>query len=375
MAFDYSSGVTPSSVTDSLGNVFSPVGNQLSTPGGALSRVYYAGKITGGADTVTITLSATSGYLEAYLSEYSGINSTTPVDVQAGASGNGSAVSSGNATTTVGGDIIYGFCIGDWACTAGSGFTARSTLDSNLVEDQLAGTASSYAATGSSSNGWTMQMVALQPISASGPPAVPALSLAPSALTFASQTVGTSSAAQIVALNNSGNAPLTLNIAITGSSPSDFSQTNNCGSSVAAGAACSISVTFTPAVSGSLAASLTFTDNAAGSPQSLTLSGTGAGPSVSLSPTGLSFGSQAVNTTSGVLTATLTNTGNAALSISGLALTGANPERLCAKQQLWDQRRRGRQLHDQRDLHAGCHWFRHRGGRVLRIMPAVARRR
>jgi len=325
VAFDYSSGVTPSSVTDSQGNVFSPVGNQLSTPGGTLSRVYYAGKITGGADAVTITLSTTSGYLEAYLSEYSGVNLTTPVDTQAGASGNAGAVSSGNATTSVAGDIIYGVCIGDWACTAGSGFTGRSTLNGNLVEDELAGTAGSYAAIGSATNGWTMQMVALQPISASGPAAVPAISLAPSALTFASLTVGTSSAAQIVTLNNSGNAALTLNIAITGSNPSDFSQTNNCGSSVAAGATCSISVTFTPAVSGSLAASLTFTDNAVGSPQYLTLSGTGAGASVSLSPTSLSFGNQSVSTPSGVLTATLTNGGNAALGLSSVALTGANP--------------------------------------------------
>jgi hypothetical protein len=325
VAFDYSSGVTPSSVTDSQGNVFSPVGTQLSTPGGALSRVYYAGNIAGGADTITITLSTTSSYLEAYLSEYSGVNSTTPVDAQAGASGNAGAVSSGSATTTAAGNIIYGLCIGDWACSAGSGFAARSTLNGNLVEDELAGTAGSYAATGSASNGWTMQMVALQPIAASGPPAAPSVSLSPSALTFASQTVGTSSGAQIVTLSNSGNAALTVNIALTGSNPSDFAQSNNCGASVAAGATCSISVTFTPVASGSLAAALTFTDSAPGSPQSLPLSGTGTAATVSFSPTSLSFGNQPVNTTSGTLTSTLTNTGNAALSISSLAVAGTNP--------------------------------------------------
>ena len=58
VAFDYDNSVTPSSVTDSQGNVFTAVGNQLTTPGGALSRVYYAKNIKGGADTVTVTLSA-----------------------------------------------------------------------------------------------------------------------------------------------------------------------------------------------------------------------------------------------------------------------------------------------------------------------------
>jgi hypothetical protein len=51
----------------------------------------------------------------------------------------------------------------DWACTVGSGFTARSTLNSNLIEDAQAGSSGSYAATASANNGWTMQMVALKP--------------------------------------------------------------------------------------------------------------------------------------------------------------------------------------------------------------------
>ena len=113
VAFDYDTNVTPSSVTDSQGNVFTPVGNQLSSPGGALSQVYYAKNIKGGADTVTVTLSANSSYIELYLTEYSGIDATNPIDAQAGASGSAGAVSSGNATTTAAGDIIYGYCVGD----------------------------------------------------------------------------------------------------------------------------------------------------------------------------------------------------------------------------------------------------------------------
>jgi hypothetical protein len=336
VAFDYDSNATPSSLTDSLGDVFTEVGSQLRSPGGALSRVYYAKNIKGGADTVTVTLSASSSYLELYLTEYSGINTTNPIDAEAGASGNAGAVSSGNATTTVAGDMIYGYCDGDGACTVGSGFSALSTLNSNLSEDKQAGGAGSYAATGSSNSGWTMQMVALKPGSASvpGPAPAPGASLSSTSLTFASQTVGATSSAQAVTLSNTGNAALSITgISITGANPSDFKETNGCGSSIAAGASCTITVTFTPVASGSLSATLTVTANAVGDP-SVGLTGTGTSaaggtggsstPSVTLSSTSLAFGSQPVDTTSSAQTVTLTNVGSAALSITSFAITGTN---------------------------------------------------
>jgi hypothetical protein len=163
VAFDYDTNATASSVTDSQGNVFTAVGNELTSPGGARCRVYYAKNIKGGADTVTVNLSANSSYIELYLTEYTGVDQTNPIDAQAGASGSAGSVSSGNALTTVAGDVIYGYCDSDGACAVGSGFTARSTFNSNLIEDKLAGNAGIYAATGSATNGWTMQMVALKP--------------------------------------------------------------------------------------------------------------------------------------------------------------------------------------------------------------------
>ena len=167
VGLDFTSSATFSSITDSQGNTFSEVGNQLISPGGIRTRVYYANNIKGGADTVTVNLSGTSSYIEVYLTEYSGVNQATPIDAQAGASGTAGAVSSGNATTTVAGDMIYGFCLGDSVCTVGSGFTSRSTFNGNLVEDMTAGNAGAYAATGSANSGWTMQMVALKPASSS----------------------------------------------------------------------------------------------------------------------------------------------------------------------------------------------------------------
>jgi len=148
--------------------------------------------------------------------------------------------------------------------------------------------------------------------------------LSPTSLAFGGQLVGTTSAAQTATLSNTGNAALSISLALTGSNASDFAQTNTCGSSVAAGSNCTISVTFTPAASGSRTASVSITDNASGSPQTVSLSGTGTATLASLSPTSLSFGNQSVGTTSTVQTLTLSNTGNAALSITSLALTGTN---------------------------------------------------
>ena len=196
VAFDYDTNATPSSVTDSQGNVFTPIGNQLTSPGGARSRVYYAKNIKGGADKVMVNLSATSGWLELYLTEYTGADQTNPIDAQVGASGSAGSVSSGNATTTVAGDVIYGYCVGDYACTAGSGFATRSNFNSNLIEDRLAGTAGTYAATGSANNGWSMQMVALKPASSGvGAPVI-------TSGTTASGTVGVAFSYQITATNS-----------------------------------------------------------------------------------------------------------------------------------------------------------------------------
>jgi len=95
----------------------------------------------------------------------------------------------------------------------------------------------------------------------------------PSTVTFGSQTLNTTSPAQLVSLTNTG-ADL-LNI--TSITPSgDFAVVSNCGSSVAAGASCGVSVTFTPTATGARTGTLSFVDDAAGSPHQVTLTGTGA---------------------------------------------------------------------------------------------------
>ena len=69
----------------------------------------------------------------------------------------------------------------------------------------------------------------------------------------------------------------------------DYSQTNTCGASLPAAGSCSVSVTFTPALAGARTASLTLADDASNTPQSITLTGNGIPPAVSLHPSLLVF--------------------------------------------------------------------------------------
>ena len=150
------------------------------------------------------------------------------------------------------------------------------------------------------------------------------VTLAPTSLTFAGQTVGTTSAALPVTLTNSGGSALTItSISITGSDPTEFAQTNTCGTSVAAGASCTINVTFTPAAAGTRSASVSIADNAPDNPQTVTLTGTGAtGPAAGLAPSTITFSSQAVGSTSSPQVATLSNNGGSTLTISSIGITG-----------------------------------------------------
>lgn len=165
------------------------------------------------------------------------------------------------------------------------------------------------------------QMVAL-----SGTGTQPAASLTPSSLTFADQVVGTTSAAQQLTLTNTGTATLTItSVTVGGANSGDFAQTNNCGSSLAPGVNCAISVTFTPGNASSRSGKITVTDNAGPATQSSTLSGTGIQSATTLSPTWLAFGSQVWGTTTASQAITLTNSGTSALSITSLTITGSNP--------------------------------------------------
>jgi hypothetical protein len=155
--------------------------------------------------------------------------------------------------------------------------------------------------------------------------AAPQATVTPTSLTFASQPLGTTSAAQNINLTNSGEANLTVTgISLGGTNMADYGQTNTCQPvpfTLVPGFSCTISVTFKPLATGARTASVSIADNAAGSPQTVTLTGTGAAgttPLVTFTPSSLNFANVPINTTSASQAATLTNTGAAPLSISSI---------------------------------------------------------
>jgi len=162
-----------------------------------------------------------------------------------------------------------------------------------------------------------------QSVSLSGVGIGPLVMLSSTGLRFGNQTVGIASASQILMLTNTGNGPMTVtSVSITGANKGSFSETNNCVPSVAAGKSCTITVSFKPNLTGSLGAAVTIKDNAPGSPQSVSLSGVGVRPAVTLAPTVSTFADQTVYTTSKVQTVKLTNTGLGILKISKVTVTG-----------------------------------------------------
>jgi 6-phosphogluconolactonase (cycloisomerase 2 family) len=168
-----------------------------------------------------------------------------------------------------------------------------------------------------------------QSISLTGTGTEPVVSFSPASLpAFANQAVGTTSAAQVIILSNTGSAPLSItSVSISGTNGADFAQTNTCGSSVAAAGKCSLNVTFTPQGINARTGALTITDNngtVADSTQTFALTGTGLGAIANLSVTSLTFTGQNVGAASPASTVTVTNNGNASLSISGIAISGAN---------------------------------------------------
>ncbi len=146
----------------------------------------------------------------------------------------------------------------------------------------------------------------------------PAVSLSPTALNFKKVPIGQTSSPKTVTLTNTGTA--TLNISsITASG--DFHISNNtCGATVAAGANCAVSVTFHPSLKGARNGTLSFNDNAPGSPQTVALSGTG--QSIAVSPASLNFGTIAVGNTSAQQNVTVSNVGTTTVTFTSFALAG-----------------------------------------------------
>ncbi len=145
------------------------------------------------------------------------------------------------------------------------------------------------------------------------------LEFEPASLSFASEAVNNTSVARTVILKNTGTA--TLNISGIAASPGFAISSTTCGASLLASKSCKVSVAFTPTQLGSASGTLSFTDNAPGSPQGIALSGTGIADAT-LTPTSATLPKTKIGTTSAAKTFTLTNHQPVVLTSIAISTTG-----------------------------------------------------
>ena len=151
----------------------------------------------------------------------------------------------------------------------------------------------------------------------------PELAVSPTAWDYGYQPVGTTSAVESLALTNSGTAALTINSVQLTSGQVFNIIANTCGSGIAAGGSCSISVTFSPNGSGSASDAVQISYGSPAAIQSITLTGNGATPVAALSPIPLNFGNQTMPGSATAI-ATLSNSGNASLTGISASISGTN---------------------------------------------------
>ena len=252
--------------------------------GGSSLEIGSAFEIDPGAPAPTVTLSASSLTFKQIVGTAGPSQIVTVTN-----SGAANLVFGSNGTTLSGLDAAE-FAISNDGCSGTSVAPKSSCSVSVAFDPSSAGSASGELLFSDNA------VTSVQAVALTGTGLTPTASVAfsPSGLNFSSQTVSTVSTPQTLTLMNSGGAPLSIaGISTSGG----FNQTNDCGSTLAAGANCQIEVSFAPTAGGPLSGTLTVADNASGSPQTAALTGNGAdftiGPaagsaqSVTVSPGGV----------------------------------------------------------------------------------------
>ena len=197
--------------------------------------------------------------------------------------------------------------------SSGAAYVAGSTASPNFPATARA-FQWAYAGVSSSSNAFVAKI---------NPQDAPALALSPQQVNFGNQPLNSASDPATITLTNEGSAPLNISgITVSG----DFAQSsNNCGTMLpAGGSTCTLQMTFAPSQLGQQVGEVSISDDSAGSPHQVTVTGNGvfAAGSLILSPTSLSFPAQVANVTSPPQSLVLVNNGNTAVTLTNIIITG-----------------------------------------------------
>jgi chitodextrinase len=166
------------SVVDSKGNVYSPAVGPTVSSGFATQSIFYAKNIvaaTANANSVTVTFNTGAAFPDIRILEYSGIDTTTPLDVTSASTGSSTLSATGPIATKNATDMLFAANMVATATTgAGAGFTNRviTTPDGDIAEDQIVSATGSYTATATvgPAGAWIMQMVAFRAAGSAPPP-------------------------------------------------------------------------------------------------------------------------------------------------------------------------------------------------------------
>lgn len=306
VGFNPGAGATGSrsgSLSIAHGATGSPTAVSLS--GSASAAAAPAASLTASLSYGSVTVGSASGAQTATLSN-TGSSALTVASIGTGSSEFN--VTAG--TCSAGASVAAGF-----SCTIGVAFTPSA------VGSRSATLAVAHNAAGGTSNAT---------LAGTGVAQSPAARVSPGSLSFA-QTVGSTSAAQSVMVANTGTAALTLGaLSLSGPQASEYqiagSGTCAAGGSVAPSSSCTLNVTFAPTAVGTRNATLTIAHNAAGSPSTVALGGSGTSspqPAIALNAASLTFNAQALGTSSSVQNVTVTNSGAANLTFGSMTIAGA----------------------------------------------------
>jgi hypothetical protein len=166
------------SVTDTKGNAYQLAAGPTAVAGALTQAIYYAKNIAAaaaGANTVTVSFTVAAAFPDIRILEYGGIDSHSPVDGTASATGSTATSSTPAVVTSNASDLLVAAnTVASWTNDAGSGWTNRviTSPDGDIAEDRIVSTSGSYSATAplGGAGPWVMQMVAFKGTSSVPPP-------------------------------------------------------------------------------------------------------------------------------------------------------------------------------------------------------------
>ena len=260
-----------------------------------------------------------AGYLND-LWEYQHVAATPTFSVAAGTYASAQTVAIEDTTPSA---AIYYTTNGTTPTVASNRYAGPITVSSTEVIEAVA------VATGYANSGVASAIYAITKASGT-------VVLSPASVTFPTTIIGSSSAPQTIVVTNTGSTALTVkSYLFSGANAGDFAiTTKTCSTSLAAGASCSLSIAFRPAIIGTLSTNLVATDNGPGSPQTIALNGTGVSPpTLAFSASSLTFPPTPVGSVSPAQVLTVKNIGTSTVTVKSYLFSGkgANDFELTAK--------------------------------------------